>query len=172
MVMALLFVPLPLGPNSIKTYMEYSLKYFSGGVSILICYFGTLWWQSKGYRPATRYSPPYRVGGGQWLQMTGAILICLLSNILHQSTYIALCQTACLSIPTNHQSVPKLDEANPLTDWFVVLKLLWLMCCVQTYCIFCSIFFCMSSDCNCSMVSSDRPSWSDWNKKSNMKLWS
>ena len=40
MVIAVLFIPLSLGPNSIKTYMEYSLKYFSSGVAILIHCFG------------------------------------------------------------------------------------------------------------------------------------
>ena len=73
-VIPLLYVPLPLGPNSIKTHMEYSLKYFSSGVSNLIRYFGAVITQHFPRTAGTierllprilsGYSPTYLIGWG------------------------------------------------------------------------------------------------------------
>ena len=137
MVMALLFVPLPLGPNSIKTYMEYSLKYFSGGVSILICYFGTVWWWSKGYSPATRYSPPYPVGGGggggsgyKWLVQYWSVCsptFCINQHILHYvkqhiCPFPPICAQTWWGKSSNRLICSSQTPLSNSSDWCVVFR--------------------------------------------------
>ena len=89
MVIALHFIPLTLGSNFIKTYLEYSLKYFSGGVSILMPHYALFCRDviTLALSPQCGYDrkllphtlvllfptlPHIPVGGGQLLQTTGA----------------------------------------------------------------------------------------------------